>query len=132
MRSWPMCSRSLARRARPAVPEEIMRTVTFAAALLSSVLLLAQESTSGITYQDLLQGYRNPTRWPTYSGDYSGQRHSPLKQITPDNAHRLSAKWTFQTGVIPRRGFEGTPLAVDDVLYVPGPFNNAWALDART
>jgi alcohol dehydrogenase (cytochrome c) len=109
-----------------------MRTVAFVAAVLGSVLLLAQENTSGITYQDLLQGYRNPTRWPMYSGDYSGQRHSPLKQITPDNAHRLTAKWTFQTGVIPRRGFEGTPLAVDDVLYVPGPFNNAWALDART
>ena len=69
--------------------------------------------------------------WPVYSGDYSGQRHSPLKQITPDNVHRLMALWTFQTGVIPRRGLEGTPLVVDNVMYMPGPFNNAWALDAR-
>ena len=115
----------------------MMRTLALVAAVLSSGLLLAQENApsgiaSGITFQDLLTGYRNPSRWPTFSGDYSGQRHSPLRQITPANANRLTAKWTFQTGVIPRRGFEGTPLAVDGVVYVPGPFNNAWALDART
>src|SRR5215510_13303257 len=93
----------------------------------------AQESrVSEITSQDLLNGLKNPSAWLTYSGDYSGQRHSPLKQISPENAHRLTAKWTFQTGVIPRRGYEGTPLAVDGILYVPGNFNNAWALDART
>jgi len=113
------------------------RTLALMAAVLSSGLLLAQENApsgiaTGITFQDLLTGYRNPLRWPTFSGDYSGQRHSPLTQITPANAHRLTAKWTLQTGVIPRRGFEGTPLAVDGVVYVPGPFNNAWALDART
>jgi alcohol dehydrogenase (cytochrome c) len=96
-------------------------------------LLVAQESVSpGVTLQDLLQGYRNPARWLTFSGDYSGQRHSPLKQITPENAHRLTAQWAFQTGIIPRRGFEGTPLAADGVVYLTGPFNNAWALDART
>ena len=110
-----------------------IRTAAIVGVALSSALLLAQENlVPGITFQDLLQGYGNPSRWPTYSGDYSGQRHSPLTQITPANARRLAARWTFQTGVIPRRGFEGTPLAVDGVVYVPGPFNNAWALDART
>ena len=109
------------------------RTAALVGAVLSSALLLAQEAApTGVTWQDLLHGYKTPSRWVTYSGDYTGQRHSPLTQITPANAHRLLAKWTFQTGVVPRRGFEGTPLAVDDVLYVPGPFNNAWALDART
>ena len=28
--------------------------------------------------------------WLTYHGDYSGQRHSPLTQITPDNVNRLT------------------------------------------
>jgi alcohol dehydrogenase (cytochrome c) len=106
------------------------------AALLGAAggtLLVAQESpASGITFQDLLQGYRNPARWLTFSGDYSGQRHSPLKQITPENARGLTAQWAFQTGIIPRRGFEGTPLVADGVIYLTGPFNNAWALDART
>ena len=30
------------------------------------------------------------------------------------------------------RGFEATPLILDGVLYVTGPNNYAWALDART
>jgi alcohol dehydrogenase (cytochrome c) len=103
------------------------------AAVLGSALLIAQETApTGITDEDLLQGYRNPSRWLTYSGDYSGQRHSPLTQITPQNAHLLTARWTFQTGIIPRRGFEGTPLVADGVVYVTGPYNYAWALDART
>jgi alcohol dehydrogenase (cytochrome c) len=111
----------------------MMRTAAIVGAVLSSALLLAQEAAPpGVTWQDLLQGYKNPSRWITFSGDYSGQRHSPLTQITPANAHRLTAQWTFQTGIVPRRGFEGTPLAVNDIVYVPGPFNNAWALDAHT
>ena len=38
-----------------------------------------------VTAQDLLDGLKHPSRWLTYSGDYTGRRHSPLKQITPDN-----------------------------------------------
>ena len=114
--------------------EKCARFAGFAAlAALGSAILVAQEGAqSGITYQDLLQGYKNPSRWLSFSGDYSGQWHSPLKQITPENASRRTATWAFQTGVIPRRGFEGTPLVADGVVYLTGPFNNAWALDAHT
>jgi alcohol dehydrogenase (cytochrome c) len=88
---------------------------------------------SPVTYQDLLNGFKNPSSWLTYSGDYSGQRHSPLKQITPENASRLAAQWTFQTETMARgRGFEATPLVIDAVVYVTGPNDFAWALDART
>ncbi len=30
------------------------------------------------------------------------------------------------------RGFEGTPLMMDGVLYITGNNNTAWAIDART
>ena len=87
----------------------------------------------GVTYQDILEGLKDPSRWLTFSGDYSGRRHSPLTQITPENVHRLAAQWTFQTGTMTRgRGFEATPLVWDGVLYVTGSNNLAWALDART
>ena len=49
-----------------------------------------------VTSQDHLDGLKHPSRWLTYSGDYTGRRHSPLKQITPANASRLAAQWTFQ------------------------------------
>jgi alcohol dehydrogenase (cytochrome c) len=87
----------------------------------------------GVTYRDLLDGLKDPARWLTFSGDYSGRRHSPLTEIGRDNVDRLAPEWTFQTGTTTRgRGFEATPLAWDGVLYVTGSNDFAWALDART
>ncbi len=114
----------------------MMMTTTMALVLvlLAPTWLAGQpETQSGVTFDLLLEGLTDPARWLTFSGDYSGRRHSPLTQITPDNAHRLSAQWTFQTGTTTRgRGFETTPLVWDGVLYVTGSNNLAWALDART
>src|SRR5438067_12100002 len=83
-----------------------------------------------VTAGDLLGGLKDATRWLTFSGDYTGQRHSPLTQITPGNVGSLRAEWTFQTDNPGR--FETTPLALDGVLYVTGANSLAWALDART
>src|SRR5687767_4461378 len=86
-----------------------------------------------VTAQDIADGLKHPGRWLTYSGDYTGRRHSPLKQITPENVARLAAQWTFQAeGMVIGRGFEGTPLVMDGVLYISGNNNTAWAIDART
>ena len=112
-----------------------MRRVTAIAACLvgASIAVLAQQNPGGPTAADLLAGLSHAERWVTYSGDYTGQRHSPLTAITPANVHQLAARWTFQTGTMTRgRGFEATPLAWDGVLYVTGSNNFAWALDGRT
>ena len=85
---------------------------------------------TAITPQDLGDGLKDPTRWLSYSGDYSGNRHSPLTQINPDNVDRLTAQWTFQTGMV--GSFQTTPIVVDGILYVTGFNNTAWAIDART
>ena len=83
--------------------------------------------------QDLLDGLKHPTRWLSYSGDYTGRRHSPLRQITPENVRRLTAQWTFQAeGMALGRGFETTPLILDGVMYVSGTGNYAWAVDMRS
>lgn len=93
----------------------------------------AQNANNGVSYQDILVGLTKPDQWPTFSGDYTGQRHSPLTQITPENVHNIVSTWTFQTGTTTRgRGFETTPLLVDGVLYVTGSNNYAWAIDAQT
>jgi alcohol dehydrogenase (cytochrome c) len=111
---------------------------TLAPLLTVAALVLADSppltaQAGGVTYEDILAGLSDPTRWITYSGDYTGQRHSPLTQITPENVHRLAPVWTFQTGFDTRgRGFETTPLALDGVLYVTGSNNYAWAIDARS
>ena len=90
-------------------------------------------SGAGVTSRDLLDGYKNVARWLHYSGDYTGQRHSPLTQITPENVTRLTPQWAFQADTIATgRGFESTPLIVDGVIYLTGANGNAWAIDART
>src|ERR1700756_1235506 len=73
-----------------------------------------------ITDQDLLGGLKNPSRWLTFSGDYTGQRHSPLTQLTPQNVAGLVPQWIFQTDIpgLPGRGIENTPIVVDGILYV--------------
>jgi alcohol dehydrogenase (cytochrome c) len=83
-----------------------------------------------ISSRDLLDGLSNPSRWLTHSGDYTGQRFSPLTQITAANVEQLAAQWTFQTGVVNK--FEATPIVVDGTLYLTGALNHAWAVDGRT
>jgi alcohol dehydrogenase (cytochrome c) len=67
--------------------------------------------------------------WPTYHGDYTGQRHSRLTQITPGNVHQLSLAWAFQTGAADE--IKATPILVDGVIYITTP-ENIWAVDARS
>jgi alcohol dehydrogenase (cytochrome c) len=67
--------------------------------------------------------------WPTYHGDYSGRRHSSLRQITPQNVVDLSLAWAFQTRQ--QAAIKSSPLLVDGVLYFTVP-DNVWAVDARS
>ena len=94
----------------------------------------APPTPSAITVQDLRDGLKNPARWLTFSGDYTGRRHSPLKQLTPQNVAGLVPQWMFQTDIpgFPGRGLEASPLVVDGVLYVTGNNNQAFAIDGRT
>ena len=54
----------------------------FAVAMFAIATGAQQDPVPGATFQDLLEGLKHPSRWLTYSGDYTGQRHSPLTQIT--------------------------------------------------
>jgi alcohol dehydrogenase (cytochrome c) len=102
----------------------------FAGMLIAIAALGASIAAQQITNRDLIEAAKTPDRWLTYSGDYSGRRHSPLTQITPANVQQLTAQWTFQTGVLGK--FEATPIILDGIIYITGPNNTAWALDART
>jgi alcohol dehydrogenase (cytochrome c) len=70
-----------------------------------------------------------PDSWPIYHGDYSGQRHSHLSQITPANVHELTLAWAFQTGQAAQ--IKSSPVVANGILYVSVP-DHVWAVDART
>ena len=125
---------------RPAVKHErrtakLASILAVAALVAAAATLIAQQNTGApvvseqpaapppklpeITAQDLLDGFKNPARWLSYSGDYTGRRHSPLKQITPENVGRLAPQWTWQAEGMPiNRGFESTPLVMDGTMYI--------------
>jgi PQQ-dependent dehydrogenase (methanol/ethanol family) len=78
--------------------------------------------------REISWGPPQPGDWLTYNGDDSGNRYSPLKQISTANVASLKLKWIFP---LQYAGLETTPLAADGVLYVTGP-NQVFALDALT
>src|SRR5712691_11755482 len=113
-----------------AVSFRVILAALVAGGVITCSLDAQQPAATVVTPQDLRDGLKNPTRWLTYAGDYANHRHSPLTQITPDNVHRLTAQWQFQTDTLGK--FEATPLVLDGVIYVTGPLDTGWALDART
>jgi len=111
----------------------VNRTLQLAAVIVAAATwsVAAQQSAAPqVTAQDLRDGLKDASRWLTYSGDYTNQRHSPLTQITPENVQRLAAQWAFQTDTLGK--FEATPLVMDGIIYITGPLDTGWALDART
>ena len=98
--------------------------------------------------------------WPSYAGDYTQKRFSPLTQINQTNVKNLALQWTATVPVgAPTRGggffapppvpttvggeidqavpvswpvrISGAVLQVNGILYLAAP-DNAWAMDART
>jgi len=76
--------------------------------------------------------------WRAYGRSQFGQRYSPLRQITPDNAKNLKVAWTFRTSDLPgpndpiETTFEVTPIKVSDTLYLCSQHQRLFALDAKT
>lgn len=76
--------------------------------------------------------------WRAYGRGQSGQRYSPLAEITPANVGTLKVAWTFRTGDLPgpndpgETTFEVTPIKVGDTLYLCSQHQRLFALDAKT
>jgi alcohol dehydrogenase (cytochrome c) len=67
--------------------------------------------------------------WLTYSGSYSGTRHSTLRQINPDTVIKLAPRWIYQ---FPPEGdfLEVSPVVRHGVIYAVH-LGRVVALDAR-
>ena len=106
----------------------LTRRAVLAAALLSGVGAWSPSMVSqSLNPAELL--HPSPDSWPGYHGDYTGRRHSPLTQITPQNVGGLTLAWAFQTDQTAQ--IKSSPLLVDGVLYFTVP-ENVWAVDARS
>jgi PQQ-dependent dehydrogenase (methanol/ethanol family) len=115
-----------------ATPDEMRNLVAYLSRLTpdpnAKATLSAGEIGPGVPFADV--AYPKPGAWPTYDGNQSGNRFSPLTQIDTSNVERMAPKWMFTIPGGPR-ALEVTPVVVDGVMYVTS-VNEAYALDARS
>ena len=101
-------------------------TQTYLTVALLSVALTAAAQESGTADGE----------WPSYGGNLSHDRYSPLDQITAENFSELELAWRFSTdnlGPRPEGNLQSTPLMVNGILYTTaGSRRAAVALDAET
>jgi len=100
--------------------------------LVVAVLLVAASYRldAQVTSDRILRAAEEPQNWLTYSGGYSSQRYSLLKQIDTSNVKNLELKWMFQNQVF--GPWETSPLVVDGVMYLTQRPNDVIALDAKS
>src|SRR5690348_8766010 len=94
-----------------------LSTVSFAALALSSTAVLGA-----------------PGDWPGVGNDPGGAKYSPLNQITPANVGQLKKAWTYDTGdpAGGARGWEITPIVINNIMYFPTASRKIVALDGDT
>lgn len=86
------------------------------------ILLLRRD---GVVYRRVTSQHD----WPTYHGQFGGNRYSAMDQINRQNVARLAPKWIFPIPNATR--LQVTPVVVDGIMYVTNP-NECFALDAGT
>jgi alcohol dehydrogenase (cytochrome c) len=69
--------------------------------------------------------------WPTYNGDYSGRRFSPLTKINAGNVKTLSLAWSYRQSAANAGPMKATPVVVNGIAYLSAP-DHVWAIDARS
>ncbi|WP_203594988.1 MULTISPECIES: pyrroloquinoline quinone-dependent dehydrogenase [unclassified Salipiger] len=79
------------------------------------------------------------TGWPSFHGQVSGAKYSPLDQITPENVGDMELAWRVETGDVsdgsgdlPATVWSATPIYANDTLYIGTPFYRVLALDPGT
>jgi len=95
---------------------------------------------TGVSGQDRAGSSRQPSTangdWTHYTADVRGTKYSPLDQINATNFGKLEVAWRFKTdslGPRPEYKLEGTPLAINGVLYTTGGTRRSVvALDGKT
>ena len=95
---------------------------------------------TGMSGQDRGGASRLPSAaagdWPYYTADLRGTKYSPLDQINASNFKTLEVAWRFKTDMLgprPEYKLEGTPVAINGVLYTTGGTRRSVvALDGKT
>lgn len=105
-------------------------------ATLTSKLALGVAVAAVLSGTSGAQSPSGATDWPASNYNESGNRYSPLDQITPANVATLQPSWRFHlkpagyTG--PLKLDEAIPVVIGDTMYIASPYGFVHALDATT
>src|SRR5690242_6652340 len=78
----------------------------------------------------LINADSTPGDWLSNGRNYAETRYSTLEQVNKNNISELGLAWSYNLQT--DKGVEATPLVVDGVMYVTGPWSVVYALDAVT
>ncbi len=95
------------------------------------VFLLLTTSVFAQEWERLINSDKEPQNWLSYGGNYGAHRYSALNQINRTNVKNLTPVWLFNTGEL-AGGLNATPIVADGVLYLMGPKNRVFAMNAAT
>ena len=70
--------------------------------------------------------------WALHGNDFSEKRYSQLNSINEVNIGKLGVAWYTDIETRSLRGVEATPIVVDGVMYVTGPWSVVVAMNAVT
>lgn len=85
--------------------------------------------TENVDEDRLVHADDSPGDWLSYGRNYSEDRFSSLSGISKDNIADLGLAWALNLETT--KGFEATPLVVDGIMYVSGPWSIVYAIDLR-
>jgi quinoprotein glucose dehydrogenase len=101
----------------------VSRTILASGALGAALALAAPSMNVRLFGQATGQPSTAKGDWPYYTADVKGSRYSPLDQINASNFNQLEVAWRFKTdnlGTRPEFKLEGTPLAINGIVYATG------------
>jgi len=88
-----------------------------------------KSTTLEVDDERLVNADETPGDWMSYGRNYGENRYSPLNHITKANVKELGLAWSINLGTT--RGIEATPLVVEGIMYLSGPWSIVYAIDAR-
>ena len=90
-----------------------------------------KEVTNSVDDKRLINADKTPGDWLSYGRNYAEDRYSGLEQINKDNIKNLGLAWSLNIGSTVN-GIETTPLVVDGIMYLTGPWSKVYAVNAVT
>ncbi len=101
-----------------------------AVTILAALTATAQSPRAYSPVTDARLTSPEPGNWLMYRRTYDSWGYSPLERINARNVGTLEPVWTMSTGT--NEGHQSPPVVNDGVMFITTPFNQVFALDAKT